>query len=63
VDGFVQIVPAQAIISPCVNICEIDRARGLCLGCRRTLGEIAGWTAMTPAQREAVMAALPGRTV
>jgi len=39
----------------------VDGARGLCVGCLRTLPEIAGWGAMTPEQRAEVMAALPGR--
>ena len=29
-------------VTPCVGICRMD-ADGLCIGCRRTLGEIAAW--------------------
>ena len=47
--------------SPCVNVCQMDPQRGLCLGCARTLEEIARWGTMTPAEREEVLAALPGR--
>jgi uncharacterized protein len=32
-----------------------------CLGCRRTLGEIARWSQMTDAERAAVVAQLPAR--
>jgi uncharacterized protein len=32
-----------------------------CLGCRRTLGEIARWSQMTDAERAAVMVQLPAR--
>jgi uncharacterized protein len=39
----------------------MDPARGLCIGCLRTLDEIARWGAMSEAQREAVLAELPGR--
>jgi hypothetical protein len=39
----------------------VDGASSLCLGCYRTLSEIAGWSAMTDAERAAIMAALPGR--
>ena len=60
-DGFLEIVPAQAIASPCVNICRIDPASSLCEGCARTIDEIAGWTTMNPAQRAAILSALPGR--
>ena len=27
--------------SPCINICKMDAANGLCTGCWRTLDEIA----------------------
>jgi uncharacterized protein len=57
-DGF-EIVPA--IRTPCINLCSIDPATGWCLGCGRTLDEIAGWGAATDAWREAVMAELPAR--
>ncbi len=49
------------IASPCVNICQIDPVSGLCLGCRRSLDEIARWASMAPAERQRVMAELPGR--
>ncbi|MES2097982.1 MAG: DUF1289 domain-containing protein [Pseudomonadota bacterium] len=57
---FISIVPVEKIDSPCVNVCTIGRDRQ-CQGCRRTIGEIARWTSMTPAERDAVMAALPRR--
>ena len=47
--------------TPCVNICELDTATGTCLGCGRTLSEIASWAQMSDAERRAVMAVLPGR--
>ncbi len=47
--------------SPCVKVCQMDPRRGLCLGCRRTLDEIARWAAMSDAERERVMAELPRR--
>jgi predicted Fe-S protein YdhL (DUF1289 family) len=43
-----------------VKICVIE-ADGLCVGCARTLEEIARWQQMTPAQRQEVMAQLPSR--
>lgn len=49
--------------SPCVDVCEIDRTIGLCLGCRRTIDEIASWTAMTSAERRRIMAELPARKI
>lgn len=47
--------------SPCIKLCRIDPGRGLCLGCLRTLDEIAAWSRMTPAARRAVMDLLPSR--
>ena len=47
--------------SPCVDVCEIDRATGLCLGCRRTIEEIACWSAMTSTERRRIMEELPAR--
>jgi len=42
-------------------VCTVDGASGLCLGCLRTLQEIATWSRMTDEGRAAVMADLPGR--
>ncbi len=49
------------IESPCVKICTLDARGGLCLGCGRTIAEIARWGAMSVAERAAVMAELPER--
>lgn len=51
----------RPIRSPCINVCVIDAGTGLCAGCSRTLAEIAGWTAMTEAERERIMRELPSR--
>ena len=47
--------------SPCVEICQINAARGLCIGCHRTLDEIARWLEMSDAERRTVLARLPAR--
>ena len=41
--------------SPCNKVCTLDAATGLCLGCRRTMDEIARWGAMTNAERRRVL--------
>lgn len=51
----------EAVESPCVKVCLLHPTAGLCIGCYRTAGEIAAWTAMTPEARRAVMAELPAR--
>ncbi len=47
--------------SPCIRVCEMDAASGLCRGCARTLDEIARWGQASPAERDAVWQALPAR--
>lgn len=49
------------IETPCVKICTLDARRKLCLGCGRTVEEIARWAGMTPAERQRVMDLLPER--
>jgi uncharacterized protein len=49
------------IETPCVKICALDAGSGLCLGCARTIDEIAGWGAMSAADRRRVMGELPAR--
>ena len=50
------------IKSPCINICRLDES-GLCAGCRRTLNEVASWSRLTDAERDEIMAQLPGRGI
>jgi predicted Fe-S protein YdhL (DUF1289 family) len=45
----------------CVNICLLDSEMGLCVGCGRSIAEIAGWAAMSNAERSRIMAELPAR--
>jgi predicted Fe-S protein YdhL (DUF1289 family) len=49
------------IESPCVKICTLDARSAVCLGCGRTIDEIARWGAMRTAERARVMAELPAR--
>ena len=35
--------PSQPVVSPCREICRLDAA-GICVGCGRSLGEIAEWS-------------------
>jgi predicted Fe-S protein YdhL (DUF1289 family) len=52
---------SMMIESPCIKTCTLDARSGLCLGCGRTIEEIARWTAMSTAERARVMDELPGR--
>ena len=51
----------QPVVTPCIKVCVVDGESGLCLGCYRTLPEIAGWAGLAPDARAAVMQSLPGR--
>jgi len=54
-------IETALIETPCVKICTLDAQRRLCLGCGRTVDEIARWAGMTPDDRRRVMNALPER--
>ena len=47
--------------SPCVSVCRLDRETGWCLGCRRTLDEIADWPILSVSQKNAVIERIAGR--
>ncbi len=50
------------IDSPCIKVCTVHPEARICIGCHRTIDEIAGWSRMTPERRREVMAELPGRS-
>lgn len=47
--------------TPCIAVCIMDPGTSLCLGCGRTLPEIARWHRMDTAERQVVMSQLAGR--
>jgi hypothetical protein len=51
------------MITPCIRVCTIHEETALCLGCGRTLGEIASWSSYTDDGRIRVMAELPARLI
>ncbi len=53
--------PAAAVPSPCISVCRMDAAGALCLGCHRTLAEIAAWSTMSDSDKRAVWKQLPER--
>lgn len=44
--------------SPCIGICRLD-VDGVCVGCGRTMAQIAAWPGMTEAERLQIMSVLP----
>jgi predicted Fe-S protein YdhL (DUF1289 family) len=49
------------VASPCTSVCRMDEASGLCVGCARTLDEIASWSVIDDDAKRAIVAALPAR--
>jgi hypothetical protein len=52
-----------AVGSPCIGVCRMDEATGWCIGCQRTLEEIACWTVLTDDEKRGVRAQLGARRV
>jgi len=51
----------MSIASPCNNVCVVHPAAQLCIGCGRSVDEIARWIELTDAERRHLMAQLPAR--
>jgi predicted Fe-S protein YdhL (DUF1289 family) len=51
----------NAISSPCNRVCVMHPASRICVGCGRSLDEIARWATLSEAERLAIMARLPAR--
>jgi uncharacterized protein len=47
--------------SPCVKVCIMDPERDVCMGCARTLDEIARWGVISEDERGRIVADLPAR--
>jgi predicted Fe-S protein YdhL (DUF1289 family) len=54
-------LPPVQVPSPCIDVCQMDQRSGLCLGCRRTLQEIAEWLEMTPEEKLATLERVESR--
>jgi len=47
--------------SPCNGTCKLDRVTGWCLGCKRTVAEIADWPRLGPQGKQAILRKLGER--
>lgn len=47
--------------TPCIKVCSMDDETEYCLGCARSLPEVARWSRLSDAQRQQVLDALPAR--
>ena len=44
------------VASPCISVCRMDADTALCVGCLRTIEEIATWGALDDDARKSVLA-------
>jgi prolyl-tRNA editing enzyme YbaK/EbsC (Cys-tRNA(Pro) deacylase)/predicted Fe-S protein YdhL (DUF1289 family) len=51
----------SSFISPCVSVCRMDEAAGLCLGCLRSIEEIVVWSQVDDAGRMAIWRGIEAR--
>lgn len=51
----------QNVPSPCISLCRMSEANGLCEGCFRTLDEIAQWSRLGDADKRSVWALIEQR--
>ena len=52
---------ADEVPSPCTRLCRLDAGGEYCLGCFRSLDEIAAWQLGSAAQRRAIVASAQAR--
>jgi uncharacterized protein len=52
---------AGEVPSPCIGVCVMDPVAGHCVGCFRTLYEIAEWSVLDAGAKRAVLAAAIAR--
>ena len=46
--------------SPCIDVCKLNE-QNVCIGCKRTIDEIARWSSMTADEQRRVLHELPKR--
>ena len=49
------------IVSPCINICEIDPKTNICMGCGRTMKEISNWINLSVEEKKVEQRLYKGR--
>jgi len=54
-------VSERAPVSPCVGVCTLDPVTHFCIGCARTIEEIAHWTCLSAEEKRRIIAQLPSR--
>jgi uncharacterized protein len=49
--------------SPCISICQMNPKTGLCIGCHRTIDEIANWSALSDVEKRGVLDLVDERAI
>ena len=50
-----------APVSPCVGVCTLDPVSHFCIGCARTIEEIARWPSLSAEEKGRIITQLPSR--
>jgi len=51
----------EPVKSPCTSVCKMDERTGWCLGCMRTIDEIAGWSVLDASAKRRIGESLGAR--
>lgn len=51
----------RTIPSPCISVCQLDDASGLCIGCLRNVDEIRDWPVLSAEEKQSVLAEIESR--
>ena len=51
----------MTVESPCIKVCVMDPASDFCIGCGRTIEEIAQWSRLSDPHKRTVVDILPDR--
>lgn len=54
---------ARELPSPCISVCRMEVATGLCRGCLRTLEEITAWSKLDDEGKRTVWARIEQRAL
>ncbi len=56
-----RVVLDNSIPSPCIAVCQIDDASGLCIGCHRSIDEIREWPILSAEDKRRVLESIEDR--
>lgn len=54
---------AHALPSPCISVCRMEVASGLCKGCLRTIEEISAWSRLDDEGKRAIWGQIEQRAL